>query len=178
MSVPIRPQAISRLPGYTVQWAWQFVSTPGEPTVKNLFSPNARILGLPIWRRRLTDAEYVERARKNLRMYRWARVFYGVAGIGSLCILVFTIQFFVDFLWQWGGQQAGPIVVFVAAIPFGFNVGWMFTGFLHGAIMLINESRRDRLLVESWDLLQQLIAERDAATDQTTAPAAACCGPG
>jgi hypothetical protein len=145
--------------------------------MKSQFSPNARILGLPVWRKQLTDAEYVERARKNLRMYRWARVFYGVAGIGSLCILVFAIQFFVDFLWQWGGQQAGPIVVFLTAILFGFNVGWMFTGFLHGAIMMITDPRRDRLLVESWDLLQQLIAERDTIVGQSATPSAEVSGP-
>jgi hypothetical protein len=131
--------------------------------MKGLFSPNARILGLPIWRKRLTDAEYIERVRKNLRMQRWLRVICGVIGIGVVCILALAIQFFVDFLWQWGGQQAGPIVVFLAAMLFGFNVGWMFMGFLHGAIMMIVESRRDRMLVECWDLLQQLIAGRDTA---------------
>ena len=29
--------------------------------------------------------------------------------------------------------------------------------------MMLADSRRDRLLVERWDLLQQLIAERDGA---------------
>jgi hypothetical protein len=144
----------------------------GALTVNNLFSPNARILGLPVWRKRLTDAEYIERVRKNLRVHRWLRIVYGVIGIGIVCILALAIQFFVDFLWQWGGQQAGPIVVFLGAILFGFNVGWMFMGFLHGAVMMIAESRHDRLLVECWDLLQQLIAERDAVAYQAPAPAA------
>lgn len=145
--------------------------------MKNLFSPNARILGLPIWRKRLTDAEYIERVRKNLRVYRWLRVLYGVVGIGVVCILAFVIQSLVDFLWQWGGQQAGPIVVFFGAMLFGFNVGWMFTGFLHGAFLMIAESRRDRMLVECWDLLYQLIAERDAIADQATATSAEFCRP-
>ncbi|MEX2093821.1 MAG: hypothetical protein WD971_14140 [Pirellulales bacterium] len=129
--------------------------------MKELFSSDARILGLPIWRKRLTDAEYVERVRRNLRIYRWLRVLYGVAGIGVVCGLALIIQSLIGFLWEWGGQQAGPIVVFIGAILFGFNVGWIFTGFVHGAFLMIFESRRDRMLVECWDLLQQLIAERD-----------------
>jgi hypothetical protein len=103
---------------------------------------------------------------------------YGVLGVGFVCILVFAIQFLIGFLWQWGGQQAAPIAVFLAAMLLGFNVGWMSVGFLHGAIMMIAESRRDRMIVECWDLLQQLAAERDAVIDLATAPAAGGCGRG
>ncbi len=101
--------------------------------------------------------------RKNLRMQRWLRIVCGVIGFGMVCLFALMIQWFVGFLWQWGGQQAGPVVVFLGAILLGFNVGWMFMGFVHSAVTMIVESRRDRMLIECWVLLHQLIAERDTA---------------
>lgn len=136
--------------------------------MNKLFSPDARMFGLLIWRKHLTDAEYIERVRKNLRMQRWLRIVCGVIGFGMVCLFALMIQWFVGFLWQWGGQQPGPVVVFLGAILLGFNVGWMFMGFVHSAATMIVESRRDRMLVECWDLLHQLINQRDAAAGGLT----------
>lgn len=134
--------------------------------MNKLFSPDARLFGLPIWRKRLTDAEYIEHVRKQLRLYRWVRVLYGLIGIGTVIICIWIIRVILDMIVQVGVAPAQQPILLGAvsiAIFVGFNVGWMIYGAIHGSMMMIVDSRRDRLLVECWDLLHQLIAERDAA---------------
>jgi hypothetical protein len=66
-------------------------------------------------------------------------------------------------------QQGILVGALAVSIFFGFSVGWMAYSAVHGFISLAIESRRDRLLVECWDLLHKLIAERDAHSGSASA---------
>lgn len=144
--------------------------------MNRFLSPDARLLGLSIWPKRLTDAEYIERIRKRQRLSRWGRILYGIFGVVATFICVWLVQKALDLIVQAGvapGQRALVQGAFLLAAFVGFGFGWMIYGFLHSAINLIVESRRDRMLVECWDLLHHLMAERETVTDAVTASARA-----
>lgn len=126
--------------------------------MNGLFSSNARFFGLQIWPSKLSDAQYIEKLRKRQRAYRWMRILYALIGIAAVALAIWMIQECLDIVADGGlpvGQQGGVQIALIIAIVIGFNVGSMIYGVLHGALALVVESRRDRMLVECWDLLQQ-----------------------
>jgi ABC-type phosphate transport system permease subunit len=124
-----------------------------------------RVLGMALWREKLSDEQYIERIRKGLRMRHRLRY---VAGVIQLCLLamvvwlfLFTIRFLSDFNnlgWLTKNktpspEQEGVYFAYFGAILMGFFVGFMF----YKALFFIAETflgfRRDKLLVDCWDAL-------------------------
>ena len=139
--------------------------------MRRLLSRDARFFGLRIWPKRLSDAEYIEKTRKRLRMYRWARVLCGVTGVLVVVLCIMMVQV----LWELvidaalAPQQGILMGALALSVFFGFSVGWMAYTAVHGFLSLAIETRRDRLLVECWDLLHKLLAERDAHSSSASA---------
>jgi hypothetical protein len=131
--------------------------------VNRLLGPNARLLGLPIWRKKLSDTEFVDKIRRSLRLSRWFRHYQGLLGIGVVAMSFLAIRALMNLLKGQGvpvGQQNQALFVFALAAMAGLGIGFWFSSVLHTTVMLFVEQRKDRLLVACWDALQQLIGEK------------------
>lgn len=136
--------------------------------MNNFFSADARLFGLRVWRKRLTDTEYVERIRKQLRVVRWLRYLWAVIGLTAIVMLIWGIQVIFNVLNNPAvpiGQRNPANVVFALATIFGVSFGFWFGNMLHSVAMAFLGLRQERLLVNCWDALNQLLAERDATTN-------------
>jgi hypothetical protein len=118
-----------------------------------------RAFGIPFWRERLSDEEYVNSVRKGLRVVRWLRWLFVGLFIAVIAFCSWAVISMADFLTRLGGKE-GPDrqlvygVIGLAALSgccLGFWIGHLgevaanaFFGF-----------RRDRLLIECWDALHQ-----------------------
>jgi hypothetical protein len=126
--------------------------------MRRLLSRDARLFGLRIWPKRLSDAEYIEKTRKRLRMYRWVRVLCSVTGVGAVVLCILMVQVLFDLVIDAAlapAQQGILVGALAVSIFFGFSVGWMAYSAVHGFIC--------------WDLLHKLIAERDAHSGSASA---------
>ena len=129
--------------------------------MKNLLDPDARLFDLHLWRRRLSDAEYVEQVRKNLQRMRWGRYLLGVSGLGVIVVSCLAIQAFLDLLVGFGaGQQQLIAGAIVAAVIVGLGIGFSLMSFIHSVATMVFLTRRDQLLVDCWDALDRLLTER------------------
>jgi hypothetical protein len=136
--------------------------------VKWPFSSDARLFGWRIWPTRPIDTEYVERIRRQLRAGRWLRYLSAVIGLGVIITSLWAIQIFFNFLKNFGapvGQQNAVIVAFAAAAIVGVSFGFWIGSTLHTVAMSFFGGRQERLLVDCWDALNQLLVERDAASN-------------
>lgn len=126
------------------------------------FSPEARLFGLQVWPRRLSDAEYIERIRRQLKVARWFRYLTAVMGVGVIVMSIWAIQMFVKVLnGPLGlGQQNFVNAAFGAAIIMGLSIGFWMGSMIHSVGVSFVGHRQERLLVECWDMLHKLIAER------------------
>ena len=57
-----------------------------------------KFLGMPVWRKRLSDEEYVARVRKGLRVARWFRWLQAALGLGMTALAVWGLIAGVDLL--------------------------------------------------------------------------------
>lgn len=140
--------------------------------MKNLLDPDARLFGLLIWRKRLTDAEYVERIRKNLRRARWARYFSAAVAVGAALFVLWMIDTFMKMLANPplpALQQNLVFGVFALAVFFGLVVGFYLVSVVETAMRAIVEDRTNQLLVDCWDALDRLLSERERGNSQPVA---------
>lgn len=131
------------------------------------FSSDARLFGWRIWPTRPTDTEYVERIRKQLRAGRWLRYLWAVIGLTAIVMLIWGIQVIFKVLINPAvpiGQRNPANVVFALATIFGVSIGFSIGNMLHSVAMAFFGLHQERLLVNCWDALNQLLAERDVAT--------------
>lgn len=129
------------------------------------FTSDARLFGLQIWPRRLTDSEYVERLRKQLRAAGWLRYVLAASGLAVIIVAVLLIDSFVNLI----NNPAAPFaqrnavnIVFATTVIFGAFIGLMLGSMMHRVLMLFVGFRQEKLLVDCWDALNQLLAERYA----------------
>lgn len=123
-----------------------------------------RFLGLQVFRDPLTDEQYVERIRKSLLLQRRLRYLYGVLGLAMIAVCAWGISVFVRILTMPGappGQQSLVYLVFTLAIILGLSIGFWLSKAAHHIATSFFEERKDRLLIESWDAMHQLLVERD-----------------
>jgi tetrahydromethanopterin S-methyltransferase subunit G len=121
-----------------------------------------KFLGLPIARKRLTDAEHIEKVRKRLEQSRrgrkWFALMWGVSLVVVACMafhLIFQVLF--GRVGQMAGNQVGPGFVFGAVI--GLLLGaavWRIVEPLMLAVSAIQEDRTRALLVKYYDMLVAL----------------------
>ena len=118
-----------------------------------------RFLGMPLWPKRLTDEEYVNRVRKGLRVVRWTRWLFAAIFIGGIAFLCWAVMSITDFLTSFSGKDGSerPLIygVFALAILSGGLIGFWVGHFGEIAVNAFFGFRRDKLLVECWDALQQ-----------------------
>lgn len=134
-----------------------------------LMAPDARLFGMRIWRKKLSDAEFVDKIRRSHRLARWYRYLMAVVGIGWVMMAGFMINVFLGLLQGQGGpaaQQNLVLLAFFTSIFAGATVGFSLTGVLHNSLMLLVEQRKDRLLVACWDALQLLLDEKNSLLEQ------------
>lgn len=124
-----------------------------------------RALGIPFWRERLSDEEYVNGVRKGLRVVRRSRWIFAGLFIGVIASCVWAVISTANFLTSLSGREGPdpPLVYGVIGLALlsgaclGFWIGHLgevvanaFFGF-----------RRDRLLIECWDALHQDTAREE-----------------
>jgi hypothetical protein len=123
-----------------------------------------RFLGIRTGPDRPSDEEYIESVRKRLRSQRWLRYFQAVIGLLLMvgCIWAIPIMFRILMLSGPSAQQQNLIyMTFVLAGMFGFVIGlFLLKAMLHIGEALF-ERRKDQMLVESWDAMNILLAERE-----------------
>ena len=115
-----------------------------------------RFLGLPLTRKPLTDAEIVERARKDLqRSRRWGK-WLVMSNAALLLAYVYILQLIASVLWKLGGNQLQFAAGFAAGVLIGFILG---VPVLHLAVQLVETikllkgDRTSALLVKYYDTL-------------------------
>ena len=140
-----------------------------------------RILGLPIWQKRLPDDEYIERVRKGLRFPRWGRFLYGIIGLAILVATGWLIEKFVGYLTDPSlpaNQQSLVYLAFVTAIILGFVVGGVLLQAAYVFTMALFEPRTEQLLVDLWDTLQARTHanQQRERNPQTNPPSESACG--
>jgi len=113
---------------------------------------------MEIWPRRRTDAVYVEMIRKQLRMARWARYFIAAIWLVVLAMAIWAVWAFVAFLINPAQQFA-----FAASIAMGIMVGVSIGNAVHNVGVMFSGFRQEKLLIDCWDALEQLLAERNEA---------------
>jgi hypothetical protein len=123
-----------------------------------------KFLGMPLMRKALTDAECVERARKDVDRWRrygkWLALFQVAVAIGYVCIFALVVKV----VQQLGGGQGGqPGNFFMEGLCLGIMFGMVFgIPFLNALHQLANTMgslqgiRALALLVKYHDLLCQL----------------------
>jgi hypothetical protein len=108
-----------------------------------------------LWRKRLTDEEYIERVRKQLRIGPWIRFFCLIGAAGLAILLVKMTQVILNNLLNLApaGQQNNMIGAFAAAASLGMVVGLFATQVIHHLAMSLSQFRTEQLLIECWDKL-------------------------
>ncbi len=120
-----------------------------------------------MWRKRLTDEEYVEQLRKGLRVQRWLRYIHAAVGLLMIGLCLWAIPLFISILTTPGTpatRQSLIYMMFVLAGVLGLTVGFWFTQVAASIAAILFEHRKDKMLVECWDSLNELLAERDSST--------------
>jgi len=137
-----------------------------------IMDSETRLFGMRIWRRKLSDAEFVDNIRRSVRRAKWHRYFWGLIGIA----VVFSVYWAIDQLIGMmaanppgAAPQVNPLFVFGMAMFLGLMLGLWAGGVIHGSFTMLVEQRKDRLLVVCWDALQLLLAEHSAKEVQDTA---------
>jgi hypothetical protein len=127
------------------------------------FTSDARLFGLQVWPRRLTDSEYVERLRKQLRAAGWLRYVHAASGLAVIIVAAWSIDTFFNLI----NNPAAPFaqrnvvnIVFATAVIFGAFIGLMLGSMMHRVLMSFFGLRQERLLIDCWDALNRLLAER------------------
>ncbi len=128
-----------------------------------------RIFGIPIWEKKLTDEQYIEKIRKGLRVHAWMRYFHATIGFVILVLCLFGIEMFLKSLTTPSvppRQQNLVYGLFVLAAVLGLALGMMLTSAAQSLGAALFERRKDRMLVECWDALNTVLAERESTLDQ------------
>jgi hypothetical protein len=116
---------------------------------------------MPTRRERLSDADYVEQLRKDLRRDKWIRGMHAGIGMLTLVFCIWMIQALIDVLMGVGGpgQQNMALGVFGVAAALGFTAGfWLFQA-AHSIARSFFQPRSDRMVVELWDALANHLRE-------------------
>lgn len=110
---------------------------------------------MKLWRKRLTDEEYIERIRKQLRIGPWMRAIYLVIAAMFAVLIIKVTQSVLDVLLNLApvGQQNNMMAAFAAAASIGLVVGLFANQLIHGLAMSLSQFRTEQLLVECWDKL-------------------------
>lgn len=131
-----------------------------------------RILGLPIRRKRLTDAEYIEHVRKNVShakaFGKWLVSSAAILGLGCLWFLIYFTQSFVRCI-----LASQPVAGFSVGVSVGLILGILCIGLAVQAAHLVQQAirvwrvdRTSELLVKYHDLLVELSESKAvSATD-------------
>jgi hypothetical protein len=121
-----------------------------------------KFLGLPIRRKRLTDAEHVERIRKDVLraklLSKWLVLFAAILGICCLWLFIYFVQSFVQSVFA---NQ--PLIGFGLGLTVGLILGLLCVGLaiqvghlLQQAIRVWKVDRTSELLVKYHDMLIEL----------------------
>jgi hypothetical protein len=129
-------------------------------------------LGIPIARKRLTDAEYVERIRKNVDLSRragkWFALFGGIVAVVWVGLVIWFTQAMI------AGFLGIPPVPLLQGLAIGGLFGLMFAFFAfkiaHFIVQAINMRKADRtetLLLKYYDAIVELArSERDSSAEE------------
>jgi disulfide bond formation protein DsbB len=118
------------------------------------------------WPKSLSDEEYIERVRKQLRFGKWQRLIYFVCAVGFAIILIRATQGIIDNIINLApaGQQNNVIGALAASASVGLMLGIFTSQVLHALGMSLHRFRTEQLLVDCWDRLEN----RDHTVDQTS----------
>ena len=114
------------------------------------------LFGIPLWRKRPTDEEYVARVRRGLRWQPWVRCAISLNAMGVLGVCVWGFIIFIGMVTGPLAPPAPPAAmysVFALAVLLGMMLGFWFAGAVRLLGQALFEDRKDRLLVETWDAL-------------------------
>src|SRR5262245_56600467 len=89
-----------------------------------------RVFGLPLWRERLSDEEYVNSVRKGLRVIRWSRWLLAGVFIGVVAFCAYAVISIANSLTSLDGKDGPgrPLVygiIGLAILSGGFMGFWI-----------------------------------------------------
>ena len=123
-------------------------------------------LGLPIFRKPLTDSQCVERARKDLTRFRRYGAWLIPLYLAPLIMLGFVVDVVRVVLIKAGGNQGNFLGGVFIGIVFGLPLGIAFFHFVEYFGRIVGLSKGDRtpeLLVKYHDMLAELAhAEKES----------------
>lgn len=111
---------------------------------------------LPEWPKKISDEEYVERLRKNLRITKWMRYFCLFLGVFYLVGVIVVITLLAGILKHddFGNEQQSLVyLTFILAIVFGVIIGHWIDRAVWMVANAASGNRSERMLVKCWDAL-------------------------
>lgn len=128
------------------------------------------ILGIPIYKK-MTDADLIERTRKNLKWFRRVAWIHLVVVAGFSILIPKFFSFITDFIgdmpnedfrkWAWSGLLFGLVMGTALALYVYKAAQAIVMGF-----DLLQVNRKDKLLVKYHDLLAEVAKERLSCEQQ------------
>ena len=113
----------------------------------------------------MSDVEFVERARRSVRLSRQARYLYGIAGILTLLAAAWAIKAVFDIAVNFAnGQQNVVWGASLVAAFMGLKLGSWIGYFIHALGELVFQQRKEQLLIDCWDSLQKILANPSIGT--------------
>jgi hypothetical protein len=129
-----------------------------------------KFLGLPIRRKPITDAEHVERIRKNVSRAKlfgkWIVVFQAAVLVAWVCIFI-AFGHMLQQMGNWAGGQGGNLALGGLFLGMLLGIGFGLP-FLHAieqfcnTLRMLKGDRTSELLIKYHDVLVEL-AKSDAA---------------
>ena len=124
-----------------------------------------KFLGLPIVRKPLTDAEYVERARRDIQRWRRYGKWLALFQVALLALYGFILSSIASVLVKVGGNQIVGGLFLGIGLGMGFGVPILHS--LHqfvNTFVMLKGDRTSQLLVKYHDALLELAYSEDDPT--------------
>lgn len=132
-------------------------------------------LGLPFFRKQLSDAEIVEKTRREIERWqrygKWLLFFQTVVIIAWVCLFYVIVKLLAD-LGGWAGGQGVNLALggLVIGLVFGLGFGVQFLHALEEwgkSIAALKGDRTSVLLVKYHDTLNEIIRQTEDHENQT-----------
>ena len=123
-------------------------------------------------RKNLSDEEYVQRARRQVRQLTAMRkpllMWYGLGFVASLTITFMAFKLIHHMAVQEKVGPSLPLTTFAVGLGFGFAMGFLWHLCLYGIGRFLDDLRTMKLMIKYFDAIQDLAAsERGLGGQQT-----------
>ena len=127
----------------------------------------------------MTDEQYIERVRKGLQRSTQQRWWYLLVALFAIVAIMWFGNTMVYKLIQSttpSHQRSVVYAVFAFAALGGLVISMWLSLLIQAVVLMFTEYRKDRLLIECWDALNQLLAERESHVEREQSNTAGAAG--